>query len=166
MLFRSYKGLSRGASRTVRTALRLAGQQGCTTADTGHLLLAMLQTAQGPAADFLRRKRVTTASLTEAAPKRSGTGQPHRLRKNDLSSDSRKAIEFAILGAHASSAAKAENEHLLCAMLEGHCLHGQHLAGGRRHRGAPGRAGVPPAFRPDDTARTAPDEHRPQRPPQ
>ena len=117
MLFRSYKGLSRGASRTVRTALRLAGQQGCATADTGHLLLAMLQTAQGPAADFLRRKRVTTASLTEAAPKRSGTGQPHRLRKNDLSSDSRKAIEFAILGAHASSAAKAENEHLLCAML-------------------------------------------------
>lgn len=92
MLFRSYKGLSRGASRTVRTALRLAGQQGCATADTGHLLLAMLQTAQGPAADFLRRKRVTTASLTEAAPKRSGTGQPHRLRKNDLSSDSRKAI--------------------------------------------------------------------------
>ena len=74
MLFRSYKGLSRGASRTVRTALRLAGQQGCATADTGHLLLAMLQTAQGPAADFLRRKRVTTASLTEAAPKRSGTG--------------------------------------------------------------------------------------------
>ena len=55
MLFRSYKGLSRGASRTVRTALRLAGQQGCATADTGHLLLAMLQTAQGPAADFLRR---------------------------------------------------------------------------------------------------------------
>lgn len=46
MLFRSYKGLSRGASRTVRTALRLAGQQGCATADTGHLLLAMLQTAQ------------------------------------------------------------------------------------------------------------------------
>ena len=32
MLFRSYKGLSRGASRTVRTALRLAGQQGCATA--------------------------------------------------------------------------------------------------------------------------------------
>ena len=118
MLFISYKGLSRSASRTVRRALRLAGQQGCATADTGHLLLAMLQTAQGPAADFLRRKRVTAATLTEAAPRRSGTGQPHRLRKNDLSSDSRKAIEFAILGAHASSAAKAENEHLLCAMLE------------------------------------------------
>ena len=118
MLFISYKGLSRSASRTVRRALRLAGQQGCATADTGHLLLAMLQTAQGPAADFLRRKRVTAATLTEAAPRRSGTGQPHHLRKNDLSSDSRKAIEFAILGAHASSAAKAENEHLLCAMLE------------------------------------------------
>jgi len=52
MLFMSYKGLSRSASRTVRRALRLAGQQGCATADTGHLLLAMLQTAQGPAAEF------------------------------------------------------------------------------------------------------------------
>ena len=70
MLFISYKGLSRSASRTVRRALRLAGQQGCATADTGHLLLAMLQTAQGPAADFLRRKRVTAATLTEAAPLR------------------------------------------------------------------------------------------------
>ena len=27
-------------------------------------------------------------------------------------------MEFAVLGAHAASAAKAENEHLLCAMLE------------------------------------------------
>ena len=27
-------------------------------------------------------------------------------------------MEFAVLGAHAASAARAENEHLLCAMLE------------------------------------------------
>ena len=104
--------------------------------------------------------------MTEAAPERSGTGQPRRLHQNDLSSDSRKAIEFAILGAHASSAAKAENEHLLCAMLEDTaCTASIWLAA----------AGVevPQAarecarlFRPDDTARTAPDEHRPQRPPQ
>ena len=46
MLFISYKGLSRSASRTVRRALRLAGQQGCAQADTGHLLLALVQTAQ------------------------------------------------------------------------------------------------------------------------
>ena len=71
----SYKGFSRTAARTVRTALVLAGRQGCCQADTGHLLLALVQTARGSAADFLRRKRVTTT-------------------------------------------ARAENEHLLCAMLE------------------------------------------------
>ena len=54
-----HKGLSCSAARTVGRALSLAGQQGCTAADTGHLLLAMLQTAQGPAADFLRRKNIS-----------------------------------------------------------------------------------------------------------
>ena len=52
-----YKGFSFTAARTVHTALVLAGQQGCSQADTGHLLLALVQTAQGTAADFLRRKR-------------------------------------------------------------------------------------------------------------
>ena len=55
-----YKGFSFTAARTVHTALVLAGQQGCSQADTGHLLLALVQTAQGTAADFLRRKRVTS----------------------------------------------------------------------------------------------------------
>ena len=50
------KGLSRQTAHTIGRALTLAGQQGCALADTGHILLAMLQTAQGPVADFLRRK--------------------------------------------------------------------------------------------------------------
>ena len=62
-MFYFQKGLSRPAARTVGRALALAGQQGCPQADTGHLLLAMLQTAQGPAADFLRRKQVTETAL-------------------------------------------------------------------------------------------------------
>ena len=60
-----YKGFSFTAARTVHTALVLAGQQGCSQADTGHLLLALVQTAQGTAADFLRRKRVTSTALAE-----------------------------------------------------------------------------------------------------
>ena len=118
MLFHSYKGFSGAAARTLYTAVVLAGQQGCSAADTGHLLLAMLQTAQGPAADFLRRKRVTESALRSCVQARSCTGQPHCLRKNDLAPETRKTMEFAVLGAHAASVAKAENEHLLCAMLE------------------------------------------------
>ena len=113
----SYKGFSRTAARTVRTALVLAGRQGCCQADTGHLLLALVQTARGSAADFLRRKRVTTTALANCSAARA-EGAPCRLHRCDLAPELRKAMEFAVLGAHASSAARAENEHLLCAMLE------------------------------------------------
>ena len=113
----SYKGFSRTAARTVRTALVLAGQQGCCQADTGHLLLALVQTARGSAADFLHRKRVTTTALANCSAARA-EGAPRRLHRCDLAPELRKAMEFAVLGAHAASAARAENEHLLCAMLE------------------------------------------------
>ena len=113
----SYKGFSRTAARTVRTALVLAGRQGCCQADTGHLLLSLVQTARGSAADFLRRKRVTTTALANCSAARA-EGAPRRLHRCDLAPELRKAMEFAVLGAHASSAARAENEHLLCAMLE------------------------------------------------
>ena len=113
----SYKGFSRTAVRTVRTALVLAGRQGCCQADTGHLLLALVQTARGSAADFLRRKRVTTTALANCSAARA-EGAPRRLHRCDLAPELRKAMEFAVLGAHAASAARAENEHLLCAMLE------------------------------------------------
>lgn len=118
MLFHFYKGFSRAAAHTLHTAVVLAGRQGCAAADTGHLLLAMLQTAQGPAADFLRRKRVTESALRACVQTRSCSGQPRSLGRNDLAPEIRKAMEFAVLGAHAASAARAENEHLLCAMLE------------------------------------------------
>lgn len=112
-----YKGFSFTAARTVHTALVLAGQQGCSQADTGHLLLALVQTAQGTAADFLRRKRVTSTALTEHTAAHAA-GRPRRLHSRDFAPELSKAMEFAVLGAHAASAARAENEHLLCAILE------------------------------------------------
>ena len=112
-----YKGFSFTAARTVHTALVLAGQQGCSQADTGHLLLALVQTAQGKAADFLRRKRVTSTALAEHTAAHAA-GRPRRLHNRDLAPELSKAMEFAVLGAHAASAARAENEHLLCAILE------------------------------------------------
>ena len=112
-----YKGFSFTAARTVHTALVLAGQQGCSQADTGHLLLALVQTAQGTAADFLRRKRVTSTALAEHTAAHAA-GRPRRLHSRDFAPELSKAMEFAVLGAHAASAARAENEHLLCAILE------------------------------------------------
>ena len=115
--FYQYKGFSHTAAHTVHTALVLAGQQGCSQADTGHLLLALVQIARGTAADFLRRKRVTAASLADCRAERP-VGSPRRLHRQDIAPELCKAMEFAVLGAHAASAARAENEHLLCAILE------------------------------------------------
>ena len=124
-----YKGFSFTAARTVHTALVLAGQQGCNQADTGHLLLALVQTAQGTAADFLRRKRVTSTALAEHTAAHAA-GRPRRLHNRDLAPELSKAMEFAVLGAHAASAARAENEHLLCAILEdSSCTASRWLAG-------------------------------------
>lgn len=68
------KGLSRQTAHTIGRALTLAGQQGCALADTGHILLAMLQTAQGPVADFLRRKNITETALQDCTDRRAGRG--------------------------------------------------------------------------------------------
>ena len=161
-MFYFQKGLSRPAARTVGRALALAGQQGCPQADTGHLLLAMLQTAQGPAADFLRRKQVTETALCACTAQRAG-GRPLRLTRRDLAPESRKALEFAVLGAHAARRSCADNEHLLCAMLEDcGCTASVWLAGlgvevpqaARECRQLSGPAG---------TARRPADEHGPRR---
>ena len=107
--FYQYKGFSHTAAHTVHTALVLAGQQGCSQADTGHLLLALVQTARGTAADFLRRKRVTAASLADCRAERS-VGSPRRLHRQDIAPELCKAMEFAVLGAHAASAARVSSE--------------------------------------------------------
>ena len=45
-----YRGFSRPAARLLQQAVQLAGDLGCEQADTGHLLLAMLQ-QQGAATE-------------------------------------------------------------------------------------------------------------------
>ena len=69
-MFYYHKGLTRAARRTVATAITIAGRQGCTAVDTGHLLLAMLQTGRGTAVEFLRRKQITVTALSACASQR------------------------------------------------------------------------------------------------
>ena len=111
------KRLSRAAAHTVGRALELAGKQGCNAADTGHLLVAMLQTDQGAGVAYLRGQNITENTLAECTAARA-CGKPGRLHRDALAPETRKALEFAVLGAHAAHTGKAGNEHLLCAMLE------------------------------------------------
>ena len=62
-----HKGFSREAGLLLDEAVELAGSMGCARADTGHLLLAMLQTGRGTAVEFLRRKQITVTALSACA---------------------------------------------------------------------------------------------------
>ena len=83
-MFYYHKGLTRQARHTVGTALTMAGRQGCSAADTGHLLLAMLQTGRGAAVEFLRRKNVTPTALQACSNQRCCGSRPVRLNRRDL----------------------------------------------------------------------------------
>ena len=58
-----YKGFSREAGLLLDEAVELAGGFGCKKADTGHLLLAMLQTDRGAAGRFLAGKNITELAV-------------------------------------------------------------------------------------------------------
>ena len=58
MGFGGYKGFSRESDHLLRSAVELAGDLGCEKADTGHLLLAILQQDHGAAARFLANKQI------------------------------------------------------------------------------------------------------------
>ena len=83
-----YRGFSRPAARLLQQAVQLAGDLGCEQADTGHLLLAMLQ-QRGAAAQFLTRKNITEPEVRrQLAQRRSGPAQ--RLDRRAMAPDTRK----------------------------------------------------------------------------
>ena len=112
-----FKGFSRTAGHTLAQALRLAGKQGQPKASTGHLLMAILMQTSDPAASFLRARRIT-APQVELRLQGLGQGRPLHLRSGDLLPETQKALDYALLGARAAQRKEADNEHLLCAMLE------------------------------------------------
>ena len=86
-------------------------------ADTGHLLLAMLQTDHGPAAKFLAGKNISELAVRrQLGADREGPAL--HLDRKALAPDLKRAMDYALIGAQNAHLAKAEPEHLLCAMLE------------------------------------------------
>ena len=149
------KGFSREAGRVLEGAVELAGNYGCDRADTGHLLLAILQQDHGPAGRFLAGKNIREQEVRrQLAEGRQGT--PRRLRRQDLAPELRRAIDYALIDAQNARQPRAEPEHLLCAMMEdGGCTAGGDagLDGAAAERG---RAGVPPDVGTADPAGPAP----------
>ena len=111
-----YKGFSREAGLLLDEAVELAGGLGCKKADTGHLLLAMLQN-DGGAARFLAGKNISELAVRrQLAAERSGPVQ--RLDRHALAPDLKRVMDYALIGAQNARQPRAEPEHLLCAMLE------------------------------------------------
>ena len=112
-----YKGFSREAGLLLDEAVELAGGFGCKKADTGHLLLAMLQIDHGAAGRFLAGKNITELAVRrQLAEERSGPAQ--HLDHHAMAPDLRRAMDYALIGAQNAHQSRAEPEHLLCAMLE------------------------------------------------
>ena len=113
----NYKGFSREAGQLLEKAVQLAGGMGCRKADTGHLLLAMLQTNEGPAARFLAQRNISELDVRRQVSE-NRTAPAVRLEKNALAPDLRRAMDYALIGAQNARLPNAEPEHLLCAILE------------------------------------------------
>ena len=112
-----HKGFSREAGLLLDEAVELAGSMGCARADTGHLLLAMLQTDRGPAGRFLAGKNITEPAVRrQLAENRRGPAQ--HLDRHAMAPDLRRTMDYALIGAQNAHVSRAEPEHLLCAMLE------------------------------------------------
>lgn len=112
-----YRGFSREAGQLLEDSVRLAGKLGCTKADTGHLLLIILQEDHGSAGRFLAGKNITEAQVRG---KITGCckGPVLRLSRRAFAPDLKRAMDYAIIGAQNARLPRAEPEHLLCAMLE------------------------------------------------
>lgn len=126
--FGGYKGFSHQADELLQQSLQLAGGLGCEKADTGHLLLAMLQQPDGAAAKFLEKKKITEIAVRRQIAETRRT-PPLHLDKNAFAPDLRRVMDYALIGAQNAQRSRAEPEHLLCAILEDDgCTAGQLLA--------------------------------------
>ena len=115
--FGGYRGFSREAEQLLQQAVELAGSFGCSQADTGHLLLAMLQQEQGAAARFLNSRHISEQAVRrQLAENRRGPVQ--HLDRHAMAPDLRRTMDYALIGAQNAHVSRAEPEHLLCAMLE------------------------------------------------
>ena len=115
--FGGYKGFSHESDQLLRTAVELAGDFGCEKADTGHLLLAMLQQDHGAAARFLANKQIREPEVRRQLAESRRTPALH-LDRYAFAPDLKRTMDYAIIGAQNAHMPRAEPEHLLCAMLE------------------------------------------------
>lgn len=112
-----FKGFSRPAAKMLNQALAAAGERGHKQVGTEHIVLAILQTQNSPAASLLQTRQVNAAKIMDRMA-RAKEDAPCKLTPRDFLPEACKALDFALLGAHAARMKEAQCEHILCAILE------------------------------------------------
>ena len=96
--FGGYKGFSHESDQLLRSAVELAGNLGCEKADTGHLLLAILQQDHGAAARFLEGKQIREPEVRRQLAESRRAPALH-LDRYALAPDLKRTMDYAIIGA-------------------------------------------------------------------
>ena len=148
-----YKGFSREAGLLLDEAVELAGGLG-KKADTGHLLLAMLQTDHGPAAKFLAGKNISELAVRrQLGADREGPAL--HLDRKALAPDLKRAMDYALIGAQNAHLAQSGTGAPALRHVGGYRLRGRGAAGFHGGPACGGGAGMPPAVRPVHPASAA-----------
>lgn len=112
-----FKGFTEKANAALNLAIEAAQYLGHTYIGTEHIVLGLLREGTGVAATLLGTHGVTAAAYQEKITESEGGGQYTRLRPEDFTPRTKKAMEQAVAEAAAAQQGYVGTEHILLAVL-------------------------------------------------
>lgn len=112
-----FKEFTYPAARLLHGAMRTAGQLGCGTANSGHLLYQLVVGSESPAGRFLRGQNIPSHAVYTRMD-RAGEAIYPFAKARALSAELHRVVDYAKIGAQETKKEKATPEDLLCAMIQ------------------------------------------------
>ncbi len=112
----NFTGFTEKANLSLNKALEVAEDLGHTYIGSEHILLGLLDNAEGVACKLLNSKGITYKKIFELIRSRVGAGMPTELSPTDFTPRSKHLIEAALVMSRSMKQSLAGTEHLLIAM--------------------------------------------------
>ena len=112
-----FKGFTEKANTALNLAIESAQQLGHTYIGTEHIVLGLLMEGTGVAGTILAAHGITAAMYRDKIMESESGGQPTRLRPEDFTPRTKKAMELAVAEATAAGQGYVGTEHILLAVL-------------------------------------------------
>ncbi len=112
-----FKGFTEKANAALNLAIESAQQLGHTYIGTEHIVLGLLQEGTGVAATVLGARGITAAAYRDKITESESSGQPTRLRPEDFTPRTKKAMELSVAEATSAQQGYVGTEHILLAIL-------------------------------------------------